>query len=82
MLHSCVCIPSIPSGTLERWLSDIVQEVVNEGATEAVRETMLEMVDSHLERAAVYDLAVDVMNETIEHEAPELVSCVCVWLYM
>ena len=47
-----------------------------EGATEVVHDSMLQMVDSHLERAAVYDIAVDIMNETIEMEAPELVRFV------
>lgn len=52
----------------------MIDEILSQGASQVVRETMGEMVDTHLEKAAVYDIAVDLVNEYMEQVTEDIVS--------
>ena len=45
-----------------------------EESVKSVKESVHQLVDEHLARAAAYDIMGDMVNEILEQEAPKLVS--------
>ena len=55
-------------------MQELVEDVVIEGSIEVVREATHEMVDSHLVEASQYDLLMDMVDEEVQEDGPDLVG--------
>ena len=56
------------------WLNELVDDVVHEGVVDVVRDTVDDVVDTHLQRGAMYDIIMEITTEQILQDGPEIVS--------
>ena len=63
-------------------MQEVLDDVVWEESFDVVTDAIKDLVEVHLEKAASYDIIMDMCTEIIEQEGPDIVSTVLVPLQL